>query len=66
MKPEPKQPLPEDFSVNDLENIVYDFITFESRQREQKLKLPRLEAKMDEVMSIQKLDRKKVEEKPLP
>lgn len=50
----------------DLENIVYDFITFEARQREQQLKMPRLEVNKEEMMGVPKLDRKKAEEKPLP
>ena len=58
--------IPEDFSVADLENIVFDFITFEARQREQQLNVPRLEVNKEEMMGIPKLDRKRVEEKPLP
>lgn len=65
-EPQPKaEQAANQITVADLESIVYDFITYEQRQRFQQDGEPK-DVEKEDLMKIQKLDRKKVEEKPLP
>ena len=55
------------WTVQELENIVYDFITYDERRKShfQESRFKPQDVEREDLMKIQKLDRKKVEEQPL-
>jgi len=57
----------ERWTVQELENIVYDFITYDERRKShfQESRFKPQDVEREDLMKIQKLDRKKVEEQPL-
>ena len=63
-----KAPEPRDrWTVQELESIVYDFITYDKKRKShfQESQYKPQDVEREDVMKIQKLDRKKAEEQPL-
>ena len=57
------------WTLSELESIVYDFINFNAKRQNQEFletALKPLDVQKEDLMKIQKIDKKKAEEQPLP
>jgi len=59
-KPEPT------YSISELESIVYDFVNYNPKNEEDKITNRFKDVKKEDLMKIQRLDKKVVEDQPLP